>query len=29
VKALGAEWHVGCFCCVVSFPHDKLLRVWC
>lgn len=22
VKALGAEWHVGCFCCVVSsFPH--------
>jgi hypothetical protein len=18
VKALGAEWHAGCFCCVVS-----------
>jgi hypothetical protein len=21
VKALGAEWHVGCFCCVVSLHH--------
>jgi hypothetical protein len=20
VKALGSEWHVGCFCCVVSLP---------
>jgi len=20
VKALGSEWHVGCFCCVVSIP---------
>lgn len=26
VKALGSEWHVGCFVCVVSFPspvHDE------
>jgi hypothetical protein len=24
VKALGAEWHAQCFCCMVRFP-----RSWC
>jgi hypothetical protein len=29
VKALGSEWHMGCFCCVVSLTHENCLCSAC